>query len=123
MNFPQRKILIVSIALLLIVMICFSTTGCKDEQEPITADVKITLINSSDIPIVNTYVIVQGVTDRDLPDGYTTDGDGAFIIKNLGERNLTFVIHGEEISYRTSYMITTNDLEQREITVKFDDYE
>ena len=117
-----KKKFFIPLSLLLTVVLLISMVGCNtDEKEPFKADVKITVVNANDEPIVDTFVSVMNVNNTDLPIGYTTDSNGQFILKNLTERELTFVIHGEEASYNTKYTISKTDLEQGSITVRFSD--
>ena len=117
-----KKIFYIPLSLLLAVFLLFSMIGCNtNEEEPFKADVKITVVNANNEPIVDTFVSAMNVNNTDLPIGYTTDSNGQFTLKNLTERELTFVIHGEETSYNTKYMITKADLEQGNITVQFSD--
>lgn len=117
-----KKVFLIPLSLLLAVFLLFSMIGCNtNEQEPFKADVKITVVNANNEPIVDTFVSAMNVNNTDLPIGYTTDSNGQFTLKNLTERELTFVIHGEETSYNTKYTITKADLEQGGITVQFSD--
>lgn len=118
----MKKIFYLPLSLLLAVFLLFSMIGCNtNKEEPFKADVKITVVNANNEPIVDTFVSAMNVNNTDLPIGYTTDSNGQFTLKNLTERELTFVIHGEETSYNTKYMITKADLEQGNITVQFSD--
>lgn len=115
-----KKVLYIPLSLLLAVLLLFSMMGCNNnEEEPFKADVKITVVNANNEPIVDTFVSAMNVNNTDLPIGYITDSNGQFTLKNLTERELTFVIHGEETSYNTKYTITKTDLEQGSITVQF----
>ena len=117
-----KKVFYIPLSLLLAVFLLFSMIGCNtNKEEPFKADVKITVVNANNEPIVDTFVSAMNVNNTDLPIGYTTDSNGQFTLKNLTERELTFVIHGEETSYNTKYMITKADLEQGNITVQFSD--
>ena len=117
-----KKVFYIPLSLLLAVLLLFTMMGCNNnEDEPFKADVKITVVNANNEPIVDTFVSAMNVNNTDLPIGYTTDSNGQFTLKNLTERELTFVIHGEETSYNTKYMITKADLEQGNITVQFSD--
>ena len=116
----MKKIFYLPLSLLLAVFLLFSMIGCNtNKEEPFKADVKITVVNANNEPIVDTFVSAMNVNNTDLPIGYTTDSNGQFTLKNLTERELTFVIHGEETSYNTKYTITKTDLEQGSITVQF----
>ena len=118
----MKKIFYLPLSLLLAVFLLFSMIGCNtNKEEPFKADVKITVVNANNEPIVDTFVSAMNVNNTDLPIGYTTDSNGQFTLKNLTERELTFVIHGEETSYNTKYMVTKADLEQGNITVQFSD--
>ena len=118
----MKKIFYLPLSLLLAVFLLFSMIGCNtNKEEPFKADVKITVVNANNEPIVDTFVSAMNVNNTDLPIGYTTDSNGQFTLKNLTERELTFVIHGEETSYNTKYMITKADLEQGNITIQFSD--
>ena len=118
----MKKIFYLPLSLLLAVFLLFSMIGCNtNKEEPFKADVKITVVNANNEPIVDTFVSAMNVNNTDLPIGYTTDSNGQFTLKNLTERELTFVIHGEETSYNTKYIITKADLEQGNITVQFSD--
>ena len=118
----MKKIFYLPLSLLLAVFLLSSMIGCNtNKEEPFKADVKITVVNANNEPIVDTFVSAMNVNNTDLPIGYTTDSNGQFTLKNLTERELTFVIHGEETSYNTKYMITKADLEQGNITVQFSD--
>ena len=117
-----KKVFYIPLSLLLAVLLLFSMMGCNNnEEEPFKADVKITVVNANNEPIVDTFVSAMNVNNTDLPIGYTTDSNGQFTLENLTERELTFVIHGEETSYNTKYTITKADLEQGSITVQFPD--
>lgn len=94
----------------------------KKEEVPMTADVKISLIDNNDTPIENTEIVVQGISNTDTAAIYVTDSNGQFTVKNLGEKNISVIIHTDEESYRTNYTITKSDLERGEITIKFNDY-
>ena len=116
----MKKIFYLPLSLLLAVFLLSSMIGCNtNKEEPFKADVKITVVNANNEPIVDTFVSAMNVNNTDLPIGYTTDSNGQFTLKNLTERELTFVIHGEETSYNTKYTITKTDLEQGSITVQF----
>ena len=93
------------------------------QQETIKGNVQVTVIDKIGNPITNVEVIVQGVNDRELANTYILSESNQFIIKNLGERNLDFIIHTEEKSYYTHYTVTKSDIEKGEITVQFSDYE
>ena len=117
-----KKVFYIPLSLLLAVLLLFTMMGCNNnEDEPFKADVKITVVNANNEPIVDTFVSAMNVNNTDLPIGYTTDSNGQFTLENLTERELTFVIHGEETSYNTKYTITKADLEQGNITVQFSD--
>ena len=117
-----KKVFYIPLSLLLAVLLLFSMMGCNNnKKEPFKADVKITVVNANNEPIVDTFVSAMNVNNTDLPIGYTTDSNGQFTLKNLTERELTFVIHGEETSYNTKHTITKADLEQGSITVQFSD--
>ena len=117
-----KKIFYIPLSLLLAVFLLFSMIGCNtNEEEPFKADVKITVVNANNEPIVDTFVSAMNVNNTDLPIGYATDSNGQFTLENLTERELTFVIHGKETSYNTKYTITKADLEQGSITVQFSD--
>ena len=117
-----KKVLYIPLSLLLAVLLLFSMMGCNNnEEEPFKADVKITVVNANNEPIVDTFVSAMNVNNTDLPIGYITDSNGQFTLKNLTERELTFVIHGEETSYNIKYTIIKADLEQGSITVQFSD--
>ena len=117
-----KKVFYIPLSLLLAVLLLFTMMGCNNnEDEPFKADVKITVVNANNEPIVDTFVSAMNVNNTDLPIGYTTDSNGQFTLNNLTERELTFVIHGEETSYNTKYTITKADLEQGNITVQFSD--
>ena len=115
-----KKLLFVPLSLLLSVFLLFSMIGCNtNEEEAFKADITITIVNANNEPIVDTFVSAMNVNNTDLPVGKTTDSNGQFTLKNLTERELTFVIHGEETSYNTKYTISKTDLEQGSITVQF----
>ena len=96
-----KKVFYIPLSLLLAVLLLFTMMGCNNnEDEPFKADVKITVVNANNEPIVDTFVSAMNVNNTDLPIGYTTDSNGQFTLENLTERELTFVIHGEETSYK-----------------------
>lgn len=124
MNKTFNKFFLVPLTIVLIFVMLFSFVGCNEEEkDPMTADVRISLIDKNDTPIVNTDISVQGISDMDMVSVFTTDSNGQFTVRNLGERNITVIIYVEEESFRTSYTTTKSDLEQGEITIKFNDYE
>ncbi len=119
-----NKIFFVPLTIVLIFVMLFSFAGCNEEKkEPMTADVRISVIDKNDTPIVNTDIWVLGISDMEIVSVYKTDSNGQFTIRNLGERNITVIIHSEEESFSTSYAIAKSDLEQGEITIKFNEYE
>lgn len=118
-----KKIFFVPLTVILMFVMLFSFAGCdENEEDPMTTDVKISLIDNNDMPIVNTEIVVQGISNTDTAAIYVTDSNGQFTVKNLGEKNITVIIHTEEESFRATYTTTKNDLEQGEITIKFNDY-
>ncbi len=119
-----NKKLLVPLTLLILLILSISLVGCSEtEDTPLKTDVKITITNKVGQPIINTEVSITNMSAADIAYIYTTDANGQFTIKNLGERELTFIIHSEEKSYTTKYAVTKNELEEGVLTVKFNDYE
>ena len=119
----SKRFLFIPLTLMLAFTLILSFASCeKKEEVPMTADVKISLIDNNDTPIENTEIVVQGISNTDTAAIYVTDSNGQFTVKNLGEKNISVIIHTDEESYRTNYTITKSDLERGEITIKFNDY-
>lgn len=119
-----NKKLLVPLTLLILLILSVSLVGCNETEDiPLKADVKITITNKVGQPITNTEVSIINMSAADISYIYTTDANGQFTIKNLGERELTFIIHNKEKSYTTKYAVTKNELEKGVLTVKFNDYE
>lgn len=117
--FPRsKKRFVIAIVSMFMLVILFSLAGCNKN-----ADVKIFLVDKNNIAIADTELIVQGISDKDVAATYTTDSNGQFMIKNLGERTITIIIHVEGNPFRTDYTVTKNDLKQEKITIKLNDYE
>ncbi len=108
--------------LFLMFAMLFSLIGCGKEAS-MTANVTVILLDKNDVPIANTEISVNGISDVEITQGYTTDPDGRFTINRLGERTITVIIHAEADPFQTSYTVTKRDLGQGEITIRFDDYE
>ena len=52
-----KKVFYIPLSLLLAVFLLFSMIGCNtNEEEPFKADVKITVVNANNEPIVDTFV-------------------------------------------------------------------
>lgn len=118
-----KKFFFVPLIALLLFAMLFSFVGCGEKKElPVKADVKVSLVDKAGVPIADTEVLVNGITDMDMSYEYTTNSDGQFTIKNLGERDITVIIHAKEESFRTSYTVTKDDLELGEITIELSDY-
>ena len=115
---PVKKRFFIATVLMFMLVILFSLVGCNKN-----ADVKIFLIDKNNIPIADTELIVQGISDNDVAATYTTDSNGQFMVKNLGKRTITIIIHVEENSFKTDYTVTKDDLKQGKITIKLNDYE
>ena len=112
----------IPLCLVLLVFMMFSMIGCNaDKEEPIKANVKITIINQNELPITNTQISVTNISVAEIAYVYTTDSNGQFTIMNLGERELTFIIHSVEKTYTAKYAVSKADLEQGSITVQFSD--
>lgn len=112
----------IPLCLVLLVFMMFSMIGCNaDKEEPIKANVKITIINQNELPITNTQISVTNISAAEIAYVYTTDSNGQFTIMNLGERELTFIIHSVEKTYTAKYAVSKADLEQGNITVQFSD--
>lgn len=118
----SKKFFLVPLTLFLMFAMLFSLIGCGKEA-PMTADIEVILLDKNDIPIANTEILVDGISDMEIMQGYMTDPDGRSTIKRLGERTITVIIHAETNSFKASYAVTKRDLEQGEITIRFDDYE
>ena len=116
--FPFKKRLFIAIVSMFMLVLLFSLAGCNEN-----ADVKIFLVDKNNIPIADTELIVQGISDKDVAATYTTDSNGQFMIKNLGERTITIIIHVEGNPFRTDYTVTKDDLKQEKITIKLNNYE
>lgn len=121
------RFLSLSLVVLLISIMLFSFAACDEndngQKGSMTADVNILVIDKNDLPIADTEIYVQGISDREIVEIYTTDPNGRFTVKNLGERTITAAIHTESASFQTSYTITKSDLEKGEITIQFSSYE
>lgn len=115
---PFKKRFFIAIVSMFMLVILFSLAGCNKN-----ADVKIFLVDKNNIAIADTELIVQGISDEDVAATYTTDSNGQFMIKNLGERTITIIIHIEGNPFRTDYTATKDDLKQEKITIKLNDYE
>ena len=116
--FPFKKKFFIAMVSMFMLVILFSLAGCNKN-----ADVKIFLIDKNNIPIADTELTVQGISDKDVAATYTTDSNGQFMIKNLGERTITIIIHVEGNPFRTDYTVTKGDLKQEKITIKLNNYE
>ena len=114
---PFKKRFVIAIVSMFMLVLLFSLAGCNKN-----ADVKIFLVDKNNIPIADTELIVQGISDKDVAATYTTDSNGQFMIKNLGERTITIIIHVEGNPFRTDYTVTKDDLKQEKITIKLNDY-
>lgn len=115
---PFKKRFFIAIVSMFMLVILFSLAGCNKN-----ADVKIFLVDKNNIAIADTELIVQGISDKDVAATYTTDSNGQFMIKNLGERTITIIIHVEGNPFRTDYTVTKDDLKQEKITIKLNNYE
>ena len=115
---PFKKRLFIAIVSMFMLVILFSLAGCNKN-----ADVNIFLVDKNNIPIADTELIVQGISDKDVAATYTTDSNGQFMVKNLGERTITIIIHVEGNPFRTDYTVTKDDLKQGKITIKLNNYE
>lgn len=114
-----KKFIFVPMTALVLFAMLFSFVGCGEKKElPVKADVRITLVDKAWLPITDTEVWVSGISDMDMTYGYTTNSNGQFTIKNLGERDITVMIHTEEGSFSANYTVTRNDLELGEITIE-----
>ena len=115
---PFKKRFFIAMVSMFMLVILFSLAGCNKN-----ADVKIFLVDKNNIAIADTELIVQGISDKDVAATYTTDSNGQFMIKNLGERTITIIIHVEGNPFRTDYTVTEDDLKQEKITIKLNNYE
>lgn len=115
---PFKKRFVIAIVSMFMLVLLFSLAGCNKN-----ADVKIFLVDKNNIAIADTELIVQGISDKDVAATYTTDSNGQFMIKNLGERTITIIIHVEGNPFRTDYTVTKDDLKQEKITIKLNNYE
>lgn len=115
---PFKKRFFIAIVSMFMLVILFSLAGCNKN-----ADVKIFLVDKNNIAIADTELIVQGISDKDVAATYTTDSNGQFMIKNLGERTITIIIHVEGNPFRADYTVTKDDLKQEKITIKLNNYE
>ena len=119
-----RKTILFPLALLMLFIIPLSLVGCGEKDNtPLKADVKITIVNKNDLPVVNTEITVSNITDAEIAYTYTTDSNGQFTIINLGERELTFIIHSEDGNYNAKHAVSKSEIEEGALTVKFNDYE
>ena len=115
---PFKKRFVIAIVSMFMLVLLFSLAGGNKN-----ADVKIFLVDKNNIPIADTELIVQGISEKDVAATYTTDSNGQFMIKNLGERTITIIIHVEGNPFRTDYTVTKDDLKQEKITIKLNNYE
>lgn len=119
-----NKKLLVPLTLLILLILSISLVGCNEtENIPLKADVKITITNKVGQPITNTEVSITNMSAADIAYIYTTDANGQFTIKNLGERELTFIIHNEDGNYNAKHMVSKSEIEEGTLTIKFNDYE
>lgn len=124
MKTTLKKYFAIPIVCLTMLAVIFSLVGCdKGDESPRTADVSVFLVDKNDNAIANTEIVVEGISDMDIANIYATDSNGKFTIRNLGEKDLTFIIRAEGTSYNMSYTVTKSDLEQGKITIRFNGYE
>lgn len=121
MRKTDQKFFFVVFVLSLMVAALFSSAGCDQKEAPMRADVSVSLVDRYDMPIADTEITVQGLSDMDMAI-YITDPYGRFTVKSLMEKTITVIIYAEEDSYKTSYTVTKDDLARGEITIKFMTY-
>lgn len=122
MRKTDQKFFFVVFVLSLMVAALFSSAGCDQKEAPMRADVSVSLVDRYDMPIADTEITVQGLSDMDMAKLYITDPYGRFTVKSLTEKTITVIIYAEEDSYKTSYTVTKDDLARGEITIKFMTY-
>ena len=115
------------IAALLFIVVLYPGCQPTDKTEPIDevvkGDVQVTVVDKYGEPISETEVIVQGMSNIDMAEVCFANINGTFLLKNVSERNLDFIIHTDEKSYIAHYTVTKSDIERGSITVTFSDYD
>ncbi len=100
----------------------FAAGLCACNRESVKNDVEITFVDKNGTAVADTTITISGITDMDVAEQKTTDGDGKITITNLEARTLGFYIVGGESSSKATYTLTDDEVERGYIQVQFSDY-
>lgn len=81
------RVLIVSA----ILAVFFAISLCSCTRESVKNDVEITFVDMNGAAVTDTQITVSGITDMDIAEQKTTDGEGKSSSKILKRANLPFI--------------------------------